>query len=100
MYDYYDRIFLKYQCGFRKGHSPLNCLRYMTEKIKQARDNNNVSAASLTDLSKAFDCISHERLNTKLNAYGDDVVLVSLLLTFLTHCSGVPTVDFEQVNAG
>ena len=81
MYDYYDRIFLKYQCGFSKWQSPLNCLHYLTEKIKQARDNNNVFAALLTDLSKAFDCITHELLNTKLNAYGDDVVLVSLLLT-------------------
>ena len=51
MYDYFDSIFSKYQCGFRKGHSPQHCLLYMTEKIKQARNNNNAFAAILTDLS-------------------------------------------------
>ena len=53
-YDYFDRIFSKFQCGFRKGHSPQPCLLYMIEKIKQAKDN-NVFAAFLADLSKAFD---------------------------------------------
>ena len=60
MYDYFDRTFSRYQYGFRKGHSPQHCLLYMTEKIKQARDNNNVFTAVLTDFCKAFDCINHE----------------------------------------
>ena len=41
----------------------------MIEKIKQARDNNNDFAAVLTDLS---DCMNHELLIVKLNAYGFD----------------------------
>ena len=44
----------------------------MTKKIKQARYNNKVFATVLTDLSIAFDCINHELLIAKLNAYGFD----------------------------
>ena len=83
MYDYFDSIFSKYQCGFRKGHSPQHCLLYMIEKIKQARDNNNVFAAVLTDLSKAFDCINHELLIAKLNAYGFDSPSLKFISAYL-----------------
>ena len=29
MYKYFDQIFSKFQCGFRKGFSAQNCLLYM-----------------------------------------------------------------------
>ena len=32
--------------------------------------NNNVVGAVLTDISKAFDCITHDLLVAKLDAYG------------------------------
>ena len=35
MYDYFDSIVSKYQCGFRKEHSPQHCLLYMTEKLNK-----------------------------------------------------------------
>ena len=44
MFDYFDRIYPKYQNGFTKGTV---CLLYVIEKIKQAKDNNNVFAAVL-----------------------------------------------------
>ena len=55
----------------------------MIEKIKQARDNNNVFAAVLTDLSKAFDCINHELLIAKLNAYGFDSPSLKFISAYL-----------------
>ena len=42
----------------------------MIDKWKKAVDNHKVFGAVLTDLSKAFDCICHDLLIAKLNAYG------------------------------
>ena len=55
----------------------------MNEKIKQARDNNIGFAAVLTDLSKAFDCINHELLIAKLNAYGFDSLSLKFISAYL-----------------
>ena len=55
----------------------------MIEKIKQARDNNNVFAAVLTYLSKALDCINHEPLTAKLNAYGFDNPSLKFISAYL-----------------
>ena len=42
----------------------------MTEKRKETRDNNEVCAAVLTDLSKVFDCLLHDLLTAKLHTFG------------------------------
>ena len=36
--------------------------------------------ALFTDLSKAFDCLSHDLLKAKLDAYGFDIPALRLLL--------------------
>ena len=67
--NHFDNILSKFQCGFRKGSSPKHCLLLMIDKWKKAVDNHEVFGAVLTDLSKAFGCICHDLLITKLNAY-------------------------------
>ena len=42
----------------------------MTEKWRKNMDKDKSCAALLTDLSKAFNCIVHEFLIAKLEAYG------------------------------
>ena len=55
----------------------------MIEKIKTARDNKEFCAVILTDLSKTFDCICHDILISKLNAYGFDRNAPKLIYDYL-----------------
>ena len=67
-----DQNLSKYQCGFRKDFSEQYSLVAMLERWKGTVDDKKVFGALLTDLSKAiaFDCLSHELMIAKLNAYG------------------------------
>ena len=85
MYKYFDQIFSKFQCGFRKGFSTQNCLLYMIENWKESLDQGGHYGALLTDLSKAFNCIMHDLL---IQAYGFDNDSLNLICNYL--------VDHEQ----
>ena len=67
---HFQSFLSKYQCGFRKGFSAQHWLLKMLEKWKSAIDNRKMFGALLTDLSRAFDCLSHDLLIAKLNAHG------------------------------
>ena len=77
--NHFGNILSKFQCGFRKGYSPQHCLLLMIDKWKKAVDNHKVFGAVLTDLSKAFDCICHDLLIAKLNAYGLSLPALKLI---------------------
>ena len=69
IYEYFNSIFSKYLCGFRKCHSTQYCLLYMLEHLKRSLDKGLKTGILLTDLSKAFDSISHDLVLAKLDAY-------------------------------
>ena len=70
LYENFDNMLFRSQCGFRKGYNAQHCLLVMIEKIKEAIDRGYEFGALLTDLSKAFDCINHPLLIAKLyNCY-------------------------------
>ena len=86
MSEYFESSFFsKYQCGFRKGFSAQHCLVSMLEKWKSATDNKKSFGALLTDLSKAFDCLSHELLIAKLNAYGFNMSALRFVHSYLKN---------------
>ena len=57
----------------------------MLEKWKSAIDNREMFDALLTDLSKAFDCLSHDLLIAKLNAYGFRIAALRLVQNYLSN---------------
>ena len=79
------KIFSKYQCGFRIGFSTQQCLLAMLEKWKRSIDNGKSFGALLTDLSKSFDCLDHELLIAKLNAYGFHLSALKLIHDYLSN---------------
>ena len=85
MLHFFENILSKYQSSFRKGFSTQHCLLAMLEKWKRSVDNNKAFGALLTDLSKAFDCLDHELLIAKLNAYGFSLTASKLIHDCLSN---------------
>ena len=57
----------------------------MLGKWKNAVDKGKRFGELLTDLSKAFDCLSHELLIAKLHAYGFDLPALKLIQSYLSN---------------
>ena len=83
MYEYMENFLSDYLFGYRSGYGPQYCLVAMIEMWKKALDEQKVAGAILTDLSKAFDCISHELLIAKLDAYGFEKSALKLIYDYL-----------------
>ena len=71
-------------CGFREGYGKQHALLRFVEACKKTMDNRGVAGAVLTDLSKAFDCLNHELLIAKLNAYGFSRSALLFIHSYLT----------------
>ena len=57
----------------------------MLEKWRSTVDNKNTFGALLTDLSKVFDCLSHELLLAKLLAYGFSISALRPMYSYLKN---------------
>ena len=83
IYSYVDKFLSPYLFGYRKNHSTEQCLTIMIEVWKKALDSKNYAGAVLTDLSKAFDCLNHNLLIAKLDAYGFDNSAIKFIYDYL-----------------
>ena len=81
--EYMDNFLSDFLFGYRAGFGTQYCLLVMIEAWRKALDEKKVAGAILTDLSKAFDCISHELLIAKLAAYGFEKSALALVYDYL-----------------
>ena len=71
-------------CGFCKAHSTQHALFKLISSWQSILDNGGFAGTVLMDLSKAYDCISHELLIAKFECYGLSKNSLTLLLDYLT----------------
>ena len=81
---YIEKYLSPYLFGFRKEHSTEQCLNVMIERWKKAIDQQKCVGAVLTDLSKAFDCLNHQLLIAKQEAYGFEKEALSFIYDYLS----------------
>ena len=84
IYEYIDTILSKVQCGFQKVFSTQYSLIAMIKKWRKNMDKGKSCAVVLTDLNKAFDCIVHDFLVAKLEAYGFSYEALKVMYNYLT----------------
>ena len=85
MQSYFSNILSNLLSGYRKGYSTQNALFRVIETWKQCLDSRGVVGTVLMDLSKAYDCIPHDLLIAKLEAYGLDKSSLRLMLSYLNN---------------
>ena len=73
------------QFGFRNVHSTNHVLITITEKIRRAIDNEEITCGVFLDLQKAFDTVDHKILLSKLEHCGIRGVPFKWFKTFLTQ---------------
>ena len=61
------------------------CVTFVFSIVKKALDDNKFIAAILMDLSKAFDCLPHNLLMLKLEAYDLSENSLKLLKSYLEN---------------
>ena len=82
---YFVNILSQNQCDFRKGYSSQHCLIALIEKWKKSLNSKGTFGALLTDLCKSFDCIPHELMIAKFDAYGFDLNSLTLVFNYLCN---------------
>ena len=84
LYGYIEHFLNQLLCGFRKAHSTQDALIRLLQKWQKGLDSEGFIGTILMDLSKAYDCLPHDLLIAKLEAYGLGSDSLNLLLDYLS----------------
>ena len=85
MYKNIDNTLPRHQMGYQKRYSSQHSLIALFEKWKKNLDKGGECGALFVDLSNAFDCLQHDLLLAKLNAYEFDYKSLKLISSFLSN---------------
>ena len=80
-----DHIFSSRRTAYRNGHRCETTLLRLTEDWKLAIDRKELVCILSTDMSKAFDSLSHSLTLTKLEAYGFESSALDLMRSFFNN---------------
>ena len=79
LYEYLNNYLNDLFCGFRKAHSTQHVLSRLIQSLKKDLDKSGLVRTILMDLSKAYDCLTHDPLIAKVEAYGLDKPSLNLV---------------------
>ena len=82
--DYFQAFLNESLAAYRKNYSCENVLLQCVEDWRGRLDAGNIIGCLMIDLSKAFDCLPHGLLITKMEAYGLTNDACHLLLSYLS----------------
>uniref|UniRef100_A0A1B6LG28 Reverse transcriptase domain-containing protein n=2 Tax=Graphocephala atropunctata TaxID=36148 RepID=A0A1B6LG28_9HEMI len=80
-----NKLICSSQFGFRKGLSTTNALIKLVEQILGCFEDKELAAVTFCDLSKAFDCVSHELLVNKLQYYKIEGSALKIFQSYLKN---------------
>ena len=80
-----NNVLTPYQYGFRKGKSTQQAIFDLTKYIYSSLNHKKLVGAVFLDVTKAFDCINHEILLTKMSKIGFNDLSLSWFKSYLTR---------------
>ena len=89
-----DKVLSKFVSAYRKSYSSNHVFLKLIEEWKKSLDDKNIIGAVLMDLSKAFDCIPHD----KLRAYDLSMDAITFIYLYMKkRKQGVKINDTESL---
>ena len=83
--EYLEKYLNTLLCGFRKAHSTQHAPFKLLQAWQEQLDKSGFVGTILMDLSKAYDCLPHDLLVAKFEAYGIDKTGLNLIHDYLSN---------------
>ena len=87
-------------CGFQQGHDTQHALFQLLKAWRRELDESGYTGTVLMDLSKAHDCLPHDLITVKFEAYGFDNSSLKLFHRYFSNRkqSKKKMISFKRVN--